>query len=250
MSSTRSERSMIFGSNADEYHRWRPTYPAEAVEWVLPSGASVVADVGAGTGKVTESLLARGVRVVAVEPDHRMLDVLRRTYPKALAHESGAENLPLPDDSVDAVLAADAWHWFPFEPAVAEVRRVLRQGGWLGLLWNVVAPVEDWQKGLAALDPDYRPKPAEDDDAGEGPFPAAETATATFPWDWQTTPEDWCSYLKTLSAFTLMDESERNDRLSRAHALVAAACEEYGTATAPVRHEVFCARWTPRLAER
>lgn len=239
------ERATSFGSHAEDYARWRPTYPAAAVDWVLPSHASRVAEVGAGTGALTGSLIERGLRVEAVEPDGRMLEVLTRLHPEATAHLAGAQNLPLPDASVDTVLAADAWHWFPFEQSVKEVRRVLRPRGWLGLLWNVVTPVAPWEEELAALDPDYRPTP-NTGEINEGPFPAYETETATFPWVWHTTPHDWCSYLGTLSIFMLMDEAQRADRLEAAHAILTAVCTETGLPTAPVQHEVFCVRWRPQ----
>lgn len=129
MSELDPRRARVFGAHAEEYERWRPDYPAEAVAWLLPPGARRVADVGAGTGKLTAGLLAQGVEVVAVEPDPGMLAVLRRTYPAADAHLAGAERLPLPDRSVDAVTAGQAWHWFPPDRTVAEVRRVLRPGG-------------------------------------------------------------------------------------------------------------------------
>lgn len=233
------ERGTIFGLHAENYERWRPSYPAVAVEWLVPPRATVVADVGAGTGKLTGSLVAQGLRVEAVEPDQRMLDVLRRSHPQAQAHRAGADNLPLADASVDAVLSAGAWHWFPFEEAMAETRRVLRPGGWLGLMWNVAAPIDSWEQELAGLDPDYQPRRA---DIDGGPFPADETETATFRWAWHTTPDAWCSYLRTLSVFVLMTEQEREERLQRAHALVSAACESGGAA---VHHEVFCVRWRP-----
>nr|WP_272956150.1 class I SAM-dependent methyltransferase [Actinopolymorpha rutila] len=200
--------------------------------------------MGAGTGKLTGALLARGLRVEAVEPDVRMLDVLRRVHPSARVHNAGAEELPLADACVDAVFAADAWHWFPFDSAVAQARRVLRPGGWLGLMWSMASPIEPWEKELAALDPSYAPQP-EEATGGETPFPADETETATFRWTWRRTPDAWCSYLETLSAFVLMPEPERRERLREAHALVSGACRAVGPATAGIHHEVFCLRWRP-----
>ena len=135
-------RALTFGRLAADYARFRPSYPREAVDWLVPDGATRVADVGAGTGQLTARLLERGLAVDAVEPDAAMLAELRRSCPGATAHHAGVEALPLPDASVDAVLVATAWHWFPFEEAVAEVRRVLRPGGWLGLVWNLVTPRE------------------------------------------------------------------------------------------------------------
>jgi SAM-dependent methyltransferase len=243
---SRSDRATIFGLNAESYERWRPTYPANAVEWLVPAGANVVAELGAGTGKLTGALLDRRLRVEAVEPDVRMLGVLRRMHPSAHTHNAGAEVLPLADASVDAVLAADAWHWFPFEAAVAQTRRVLRPGGWLGLMWSMASPIEPWEKELASLDPSYAPRPEREDD-GELPFPAEETTTATFPWVWRTTADAWCSYLRTLSAFVLMPEQKRAERLKRAHALVSAACRAEGSDTVAINHEAVCVRWRPSL---
>ena len=122
-------RALVFGEVAEEYARWRPTYPDQAVAW-LARDARTVVDLGAGTGQLTGALLDRGVTVHAVERDPRMLSVLGTQFPAAHRHESGADQIPLPDHSVDAVLSADAWHWFPVEATIAEVRRVLRPGGW------------------------------------------------------------------------------------------------------------------------
>jgi SAM-dependent methyltransferase len=155
MSPVDARRALSFGKLAEEYARWRPGYPPEAVDW-LARNATHVAEVGAGTGKLTAALVARRLTVEAVEPDPDMLAVLRRVCPEVTTHLAGADALPLPDASVDAVLVADAWHWFPRERAVAEVRRVLRPGGWLGLVWNVPRPVEDWELELAGLDPDRK----------------------------------------------------------------------------------------------
>jgi SAM-dependent methyltransferase len=245
MTTTNPDRATIFGRTADEYARWRPGYPDDAVDWLVSAGAHVVADIGAGTGKLTQSLVARGLAVHAVEPDERMLTVLCRLNPQAQLHGGCAESLPLPDASMDAVLAADAWHWFPFEQTVSEVRRVLRQGGCLGLVWNVVTPAEPWEHELArTVDPDYRPQPDRVAPSA-GPFPAEETETATFPWVRQTTPDEWCAYLRTLSAFMLMGDAEQERRLGDAHAILAEVCAETGRRTAGVHYEAFCARWRP-----
>ena len=137
----RKERSLSFGSQAAAYERGRPSYPPAAVDWLLaPEAGSPVRDVldlGAGTGKLTTRLVERGLDVVAVDPIAELLDVLRTTLPDTPALLGTAEQIPLPDNSVDAVLVAQAWHWFDPDRAVAEVVRVLRPGGRLGLLWNV-----------------------------------------------------------------------------------------------------------------
>ena len=116
-----SARATSFGAWADEYDQWRPTYPDGAVEWLVPEHAARVAEVGAGTGKLTDRLVERDVPLEVVEPDGRMLEVISRRHPRLPVHEAGATELPLADASVDAVVVADAWHWFPKGEATAEV---------------------------------------------------------------------------------------------------------------------------------
>ena len=169
----RAERSLSFGSQAAAYERGRPSYPPAAVDWLLSpaAGAPVrdVLDLGAGTGKLTSRLVERGLGVVAVDPIAELLDVLRAAMPDVPALLGTAEQIPLPDDSVDAVLVAQAWHWFDPERAIAEVVRVLRPGGRLGLLWNVrderlgwvrefgriVGVEHDWAKATVVLPPPF-----------------------------------------------------------------------------------------------
>ncbi len=141
---TRARRSRSFGGAADIYERARPTYPGDAVDWLIPEGAGSVADLGAGTGKFTRSLLGRGLTVFAVEPDIGMLGTLARALPEVTALEGTAEQIPLDDASVDAVTVAQAWHWVDESLALPEVARVLRPGGRLGLIWNLRDDRPDW----------------------------------------------------------------------------------------------------------
>jgi len=131
-----AERSRSFGAHADLYDRLRPGYPAAAVEAALPFGSRRVADVGAGTGKLTAVLLAEGLEVIAVEPDDAMRAVLADQLSGVDVRAGAAEQLPLFDAEVDAVLYAQAWHWAEPEPAAREARRVLAPGGTLAMLWN------------------------------------------------------------------------------------------------------------------
>jgi SAM-dependent methyltransferase len=177
-------RALSFGRFAEEYERWRPGYPPEAVDWLVPPGATRVAELGAGTGKLTGSLLGRGLVVDAIEPDPQMLAVLRSSHPGAVPHRASADALPLPEHSVDAVLVADAWHWFAHAAAIDEVRRVLRPGGWLGLVWNTPAPVEPWEFELVGIDPDHH---GGSELTAPG-LPSAPEGTAYFPGPGRSLP--------------------------------------------------------------
>ncbi|MEV6447164.1 class I SAM-dependent methyltransferase [Amycolatopsis sp. NPDC051716] len=104
--------------------------------------------LGAGTGKLTGTLAALGADIIAVEPDPAMLAELRRARPDVLALAGGAEAIPLPDASVDAVLAGNALYWFDMAVAGPEMARVLAPGGVLAGLWNVLDDRVGWVAGL------------------------------------------------------------------------------------------------------
>jgi ubiquinone/menaquinone biosynthesis C-methylase UbiE len=129
-------RARSFGAAADAYERARPSYPDEAVDWLLPEGARKVLDLGAGTGKLTRAQVARGLDVTAVEPIDEMRATLESSLPEVHALKGTAEAIPLPDDSMDVITVAQAWHWVDVERATAEAARVLKPGGTLGLIWN------------------------------------------------------------------------------------------------------------------
>lgn len=139
-------RALSFGAAAQAYAAARPTYPVEAVRFVLPAGATRVLDLGAGTGKLTTVLLDLGLEVVAVEPDDGMRALVD---PRATVLAGTAEDVPVEDGSVDAVVVGQAWHWFEPEAALASVRRTVRPGGTLGLLWNVLDDTRGWPRALA-----------------------------------------------------------------------------------------------------
>lgn len=130
-------RARSFGSNADAYERTRPLYPEEAVRWVVGDDARRILDLGAGTGKLTRSLVALGHDVIAVEPSSEMIGQLRLALPGVEALEGAAERIPILPGRVDVVTAGQAFHWFDAELALPEIARVLRPGGTIGLLWNL-----------------------------------------------------------------------------------------------------------------
>lgn len=125
---------LTFGANADAYERARPEWPEEAARWLVPEGAALVVELGAGTGKLTRAVTALGVRAVAVEPDPRMLAVLHGLGLEGM--EGSAEAIPLGDGVADAVVAGSSLHWFELGLALPEIHRVLRPGGRFGFGWN------------------------------------------------------------------------------------------------------------------
>lgn len=143
-SSGRAARRVSFGAAADMYERGRPPYPGEAVEWLVPTAARRVLDLGAGTGKLTRLIHERGWDVVAVDPSDGMRERFARAVPGVAALAGSGEDIPLPDASVDAVVVAQAWHWVDPERAVPEVARVLTPGGQLGLVWNMRDERVEW----------------------------------------------------------------------------------------------------------
>jgi SAM-dependent methyltransferase len=148
---SRAQRARSFGHVAAEYERGRPGYPPEAVEWLLGPRPLEVLDLGAGTGKLTQALLAAGHRVTAVEPLDEMRAILSSQLPAALALAGSAEHLPLADASMDAVAVGSAFHWFDEGAALAEIARVLRPAGVLGLLGNAFDVSSPWVAGVREI---------------------------------------------------------------------------------------------------
>ncbi|HEY9484976.1 MAG TPA: class I SAM-dependent methyltransferase [Micromonosporaceae bacterium] len=160
--------ALSFGSAAHLYDSVRPTYPADAVAWALggagwseapgviddnsPSKRQLrVLDLGAGTGLLTGVLLAAGHDVVAVEPDEQMRAVAAERYSAASVLAGSAENIPLPDASIDAVVVGQAYHWFTPQRALPQIRRVLRDGGVFAPVWNVRDDRVPWVAALSGI---------------------------------------------------------------------------------------------------
>jgi len=181
---TETARSRSFDRAAEEYELGRPGYPEALLDLVpVDRGASVL-DLGAGTGKLTRVLAARYARTIAVEPLDGMRAILEREVPAADAHAGAAEAIPLPDATVDAVFAAQAYHWFATDVAVAEIARVLRPQGLLVLVWNEPSDVRPsplpnaYRRRFAELHarrPDDEPDWLEPID--RGPFGAIESGS-------------------------------------------------------------------------
>lgn len=131
-----------FSNRVDDYVRYRPSYPQEAIQYLGSRGlleGSAVADVGSGTGILSELLLDHVGRLYAIEPNDEMRSAAEfhlRPRPNYVSVKGRAEATTLPDASVDAVVAAQAFHWFDRKPALEEFRRILREPRWMALLWN------------------------------------------------------------------------------------------------------------------
>jgi SAM-dependent methyltransferase len=149
-----------FALAPEDYERGRPMYPFEAVRRLVRElrikPASTVLDLAAGTGKLTRLLAQLGSDIVAVEPVAEMRERLVETLQSVTALGGTAEDIPLDDESIDAVTVGQAFHWFDGDAALAEIHRVLRPGTRLGLIWNVKDESVDWVRQLAEIIEPYR----------------------------------------------------------------------------------------------
>jgi len=145
------EPARSFGGVADSYDRGRPTYPREAAVWLTSDRPLSVLELGAGTGKLTQQLVALGHDVHATEPDEKMLAVLAKHLPDIRVSLASAEEIPSGDSSYDVVVSAQAFHWFDYDKALPEIARVLRPRGRLSLVWNQRDERIPWVKRLGKI---------------------------------------------------------------------------------------------------
>jgi SAM-dependent methyltransferase len=144
-----------FDRAAEDYERGRPGYPQAVIDLLaselgLGTGSTIL-DLAAGTGKLTRALIPTGARVVAVEPVPGMRAQLELVVPGAETLAGTAEAIPMANASADAVLVAQAFHWFATPVAAREIHRVLRPGGGLGVIWNVWDDSCEWVAQLQSL---------------------------------------------------------------------------------------------------
>jgi SAM-dependent methyltransferase len=223
-----------FGAAATAYAEHRPDYARAAVRWAIePAPGLRVLDLGAGTGKLTATLVAVGADVTAIEPDPAMLSELRRALPDIRGLRGRAEAIPLPDASVDAVLAGNAMHWFDMAIAGPEIARVLVPGGVLAGLWNVMDDRIDWVAGLARVSGSAAIGPRDTrtgwraETAGAH-VPKAGVAArfgspeqAEFPHGQRRTADSLVATLATRAGMLVMRVPEREAALGRIHAFLA-----------------------------
>ena len=213
---TREEMSLSFGAAAGVYESGRPDYPVQAVAWMLEpildrsrGSRPRVADVGAGTGKLTRVVAGLGAQVVAVEPDAAMLAVLSGALPDVEALVGTAECLPLPDSAIDGVVLGQAWHWVKPTVGSAEAGRVLRSGGVLGLIWNTRDDRVGWVARLTEI---LHPSAAEAMISEGGPSvgpPFGDVEARTWEWSRPMTRATLLDMVSSRSYVITADDAER-----------------------------------------
>ncbi|HEY3529688.1 MAG TPA: class I SAM-dependent methyltransferase [Nocardioides sp.] len=234
----RLRHASSFGRAAAAYEEHRPDYAQAAVRWALDLAPGPrVLDLGAGTGKLTGTLVAAGLETTAVEPDPAMLAELHRRLPNVPARSGSAEAIPLADASVDAVVAGNAMHWFDMAFAGPEIARVLVPGGILSGLWNVLDDRIDWVAELRRVSGSEAIGPRDTPDSWR-----AETATAhlpangatarfgtpeqaEFPHGQRRTADSLVETLATRAGMLVMPEREREARLGQIRAFLASRPE-------------------------
>jgi ubiquinone/menaquinone biosynthesis C-methylase UbiE len=144
-----------FAAGADAYERGRPTYATESINRLIAElrigPGKRVLDLAAGAGKLTRQIAPAGAEIVAVEPIDEMRARLVASMPGIEAVAGTAEDIPLPNHSVDAVVVGQAFHWFDGIRAVSEIRRVLKPGGAVGMIWQARDPSLPWVQRLDEL---------------------------------------------------------------------------------------------------
>lgn len=236
-----------FGSSADVYERARPSYPEDAVRWIASVAGldhgRVVADVGAGTGKLTRLLLSTHATVIAVEPIEAMREVLLDRVPGCIVLGGVAEELPLEDASVDAVTVAQAFHWFDHAKAIPELHRVLRPGGMLVLIWNSRCMEDPLQRALEELLAPLRENvPYQLGGAWRVPLEESRLfgppQEAQFRIEQQLTTEGVCERVASTSFVAAMQAEPREALLDQVRALTAGRDEPFAF---PYVTEVYAA---------
>jgi len=244
-----------FSAGATAYVRGRPDYPPEIEAWLredlrLSEGRAAV-DLGAGTGKFVPRLRATGASVVAVEPLPAMLAQLRALHPDVDAREGSAERIPLGDASADAVVCAQSFHWFAHAAALEEIRRVLRPGGALGLVWNVRDERVPWVAELTRILDEYEgDAPRYRSSAWRRCFPApgfGSLAERRFAYVHVGAPEDIIvDRALSVSFIAALPEEERARVAVKVRSLVASTPELAGRGEVGFPYET-CVYWCGRL---
>lgn len=206
--------ALAFAEVADAYDRARPGYPREAAAWLVGRSPATVVELGAGTGKLTEELLALGHDVLATDPLDEMLSYLRMRHPDVRTATAPAEDIPVASRSVDVVVAAQAFGWFDLDRALPEIARVLRPEGVLALAFNQRDERIPWVRRLGAvLGSPHEAVDPSDALVGSRLFGYVEEATFRF---WQRLRrDDLRDLVRSRSYVAVMDPMARDRVLRR-----------------------------------
>ncbi len=229
----RHDRDLLaasFDRAAEVYDASRPGYPAEAIAWIAEGVAGDVLDLGAGTGKLTASLVEAGLTVTAVDPSPEMLRVLGERLPGVEARLGTGESLPVADASQDLVVAAQSWHWVDTERAVPEVARVLRPGGRLGLLWNDRDERVDWVRRMGELIGAGDAYSGDEEEPVVGP-PFGELERRDVPWTQRLDLDGLLDLVRSRSYFITKDPDAQAAVIASVRRLHAEHPELAGAAT-------------------
>lgn len=221
-----------FANAADVYERARPSYPQDAIDWLvtqtgLGPGRTVV-DLGAGTGKLTRLLLPTGARVIAVEP----IPEMRAHIEGAEVLDGTAEAIPLPDASADVVTVAQAFHWFDHDRALPEIHRVLRADGTLAIVWNMRDLDDPVQRGVEELlGPMRKEVPGQIIGAWREPLARSplfgRAIVGEFRYEQQFTTDDLCDRVASTSFVASLPAVDREELLVRVRALTYGVAEPF-----------------------
>lgn len=204
-----------FESIGAEYDRYRPSFPPQAADLVMPDAVDVAVDLGAGTGKFTALLLERARRVIAVEPSAPMLEVLQEKLPDVEAVQGSAERMPVADATADVVTVAQAFHWFDRDSACAEIARTLVPGGTLGLVWNHSDPACGWDRASHRIaHPAVSDSDATTSTAADALPGFVFVRQASIPWRETISREHYLRRWETVSSFLVADAATSAGMLS------------------------------------
>jgi SAM-dependent methyltransferase len=221
-----------FGSAAEVNERARPSYPPEAIDWLLMrtgvGEGDTIVDLGAGTGKLTRLLAPAGARIVAIEPVPEM----RALIGVGEVMDGTAEAIPLDDGAAALVTVAQAFHWFDLDRALPEIHRVLRPGGRLALVWNMRDLDDPVQRGVEDLLAPLRGRlTAQREGKWRAPLAASplfgEPETAEFRYEQQFTGDDLVDRVASTSFVAAMADDERRPLLDQVRALAAGRPEPF-----------------------
>jgi ubiquinone/menaquinone biosynthesis C-methylase UbiE len=243
-----------FHAAADRYERSRPDYPTAAIRRLrraLRAGpGTTVVELGSGTGKFTRAIAPWGAARIAIEPTPGMRRVFRDVVPEVPVLDGTAEAIPLPDGFADAVVCAQAFHWFRARPALREIARVLRPGGRIGLVWNTRQHTAPFSRRITELIDRYRgDTPSTRDQRWRSAFRASDAPfgplrRAVFSHVHRTPPRAVVDRVLSVSVIAVLPRAEQRKVAAQVRAILRSEPGTRGRSVValPYTTEIFWAR--------